>query len=92
MPLSLYERAVIRQECMKECKTALKGWSEGRFRAVLDNGIGQMEFYHWMNRMKEGTIYGMQKTLEDMKDFEKFCWDCFQSECIDYFTGLKSFD
>ena len=87
--LSLYERAVIRRSCMDACKSILRNWTEGRYRAVLDNNIGQLEFATWQREVKELVCI---ETDEDEAEFNVFTWACFKDECIDYFTGYKTFD
>lgn len=87
--LSIYEKAVVNKSCINFCKVHLKDWPEARFRAVLDDNIGQMEYFEWAKEAKE--LIDPKGKLDRML-LAQFLWGRFKDECIDYLTGYKKFD
>ena len=89
LPLSIYEKAMVNKSCINFCKAHLKDWTEARFRAVLDDNIGQMEYFEWAKEAKE--LIDPKGKLDTML-LAQFLWGRFKDECIDYLTGYKKFD
>lgn len=87
--LSLYEKALVNKSCIDFCKDRLKDWTEARFRAVLDDNIGQMEYFEWAKEVKE--LIDPKGELDRML-LARFLWGRFKDECIDYLTGYKKFN
>ena len=89
--MSVVDKKFIQKSCTEACKSLLKGWTEGKFRAVLDGGIGQLEFFQWQRSILDKITF-TENVVEDFKEFNQFTWACFKDECIDYFIGYKKFE
>lgn len=64
---------VLKKHCQDFCKEKVVNWQDGQFHAVLDDNIGQLEFYEWFEKIKKFII-----GYEDDESFNVFAWNCFR--------------
>ena len=84
----------IYEHCVRWCEKHLRGTPKSELNAAIEKGIGIMPFYEWEIALDKVWHLPRRNYTGDQEDkvaaeLARFRWECFQEQCLDFYTGVK---